>query len=334
MDTETRIDRTLARLTTALAQHAPSRSRVRLAMAIAMTAMTCVRHGQKLRSAPRGVVSLAAAVALSSLSGCAWTLVSAADAVGSLTQAGFSVASQYSSPTYVTGTRAAVHHVCIELNNAVNDENLVPALRVGLSSWGVTSMVYNAGTSPPDCEAKLTYTATMDFGHREYSDGYTRYLSLVDLRLTHGNDIVVAHYQTEGLNLDRFSTTSTKMRSLIHQMIVSPKEQRTTLASSNAPVTVRTTSYAISTDGSSSYATADVMAVPTPAQVNATALQNQINAQQDLQQRLSQDPAQNSRRSSTQDGMPNPFAPTSDENLPSSLATQSTTPGTPWQPKH
>jgi hypothetical protein len=75
------------------------------------------------------------------------------------------------------------------------------------------------------------------------------------------------------------------------------------------------------------------MAVPNPAQVNATALQNQINAQQALQQRLSQNPPQSSGRNSTQDGMPNPFAPTSDENLPNSLATQSTTPGTPWQPK-
>ncbi len=192
------------------------------------------------------------------LSGCAWTVITAADAVGSVTQAGFAVASQYSSPTFVSGKPAPVRHVCIELNNSVNDPDIVPALRVALSSYGVTSMVYNVGTSPPDCEARLTYNASLDFGHREFSDGYTRYLSTIDLTLQHGSDAVVAHYQTEGLNTDRFATTATKMRGLIKRMVISPNASGTSLASvtSNSPP-ANSSAYAISSNGAAAYATAD-----------------------------------------------------------------------------
>jgi len=198
------------------------------------------------------------ALAGSGLSGCAWTVITAADAVGSVTQAGFAVASQYSSPTFVSGKPAPVRHVCIELNNSVNDPDIVPALRVALSSYGVTSMVYNVGTSPPDCEARLTYNASLDFGHREFSDGYTRYLSTIDLTLQHGNDSVVAHYQTEGLNTDRFATTATKMRGLIKRMVISPNASGTSLASvtANTPP-ANSSAYAISSNGAAAYATAD-----------------------------------------------------------------------------
>jgi hypothetical protein len=202
--------------------------------------------------------TLAAAVALTSLtSGCAWTLVSAADAVGSVTQAGFAVASQMSSPTYVNGQPLAVKHVCIEINNQVNLQDLVPALRVALASRGITSMVYNAGTAPPDCESTLTYTASMDYGHREFTDGYSRYLSIIDLRLVHGTEIVVAHYQTEGLNVDRFATTSTKMRGLVRRMVI--PAQNTQVAA--VPIS-RSSGYSISTNGATSYSSTEVMAVP------------------------------------------------------------------------
>ncbi|MGI4860079.1 MAG: hypothetical protein ACRYHA_24765 [Janthinobacterium lividum] len=175
---------------------------------------------------PGRSIALAAALAATlALPGCVWTVVSAADALGSVTQAGFSVASQYSSPTYVTGRPVQVSRVCIELNNTVAVEDLVPALRVALGRLGVDSTVYNVGTAPPDCPARLTYQATLDWGHRSFSNEYTRYLSAIDLRLVHGNDLVTAHYQTEGLAVDRFAATSNKLTSLIRKMVTGPSAQ-------------------------------------------------------------------------------------------------------------
>lgn len=173
----------------------------------------------------RGVALTASVAAVLALPGCVWTMVSAADAVGSVAQAGFSVASQYSSPTYVTGRPVQVSRVCIELNNTVAVEDLVPALRVALGRLGVDSTVYNIGTAPPDCPARLTYQATLDWGHRAFSEEYTRYLSAIDLRLVHGNDLVSAHYQTEGLAVDRFAATSNKLTSLIRKMVIGPSAQ-------------------------------------------------------------------------------------------------------------
>lgn len=170
----------------------------------------------------RGVALAAALAATLALPGCVWSVVSAADAIGSVTQAGFSVASQYSSPTYVTGRPVQVSRVCIELNNTVAVEDLVPAMRVALGRLGIDSTVYNVGTAPPDCPARLTYQATLDWGHRAFSTEYTRYLSAIDLRLVHGNDLVAAHYQTEGLAVDRFAATSNKLTSLIRKMVVGP----------------------------------------------------------------------------------------------------------------
>ncbi|MGI4856204.1 MAG: hypothetical protein ACRYHA_04625 [Janthinobacterium lividum] len=183
------------------------------------------RHG-----AARFAAWCAALTGVLALPGCAWTVVSVADAVGSVTQAGVSVASQYASPTYVTGRPVQVSRVCIELNNTVAVEDLVPALRVALGRLGIDSTVYNVGTAPPDCPARLTYQATLDWGHRTFSDEYTRYLSAIDLRLVHGNDVVSAHYQTEGLAVNRFAATSNKLTSLIKKMVVSPSAKPAQLA--------------------------------------------------------------------------------------------------------
>jgi hypothetical protein len=62
---------------------------------------------------------LLAASCLLSLSGCAWTLITAADATGSVIQAGYAIASNYSSPTFVNGRPAKIRTVCIEVNQLV-----------------------------------------------------------------------------------------------------------------------------------------------------------------------------------------------------------------------
>jgi hypothetical protein len=155
------------------------------------------------------------------LNGCAWTLISAADATGSVIQAGYAIAANYSSPTFVNGRPANVHNVCIEVNQTVTVGDFVPALQLALDRHGIRSDVYNPGTSPAGCEARLVYNAAIDYGRRSFSDETIQYLSIIDLTLIqHGRILVTARYQTGGLNTDRFSTASTKLNGLIDKMVV------------------------------------------------------------------------------------------------------------------
>ncbi|MGF6774515.1 hypothetical protein P3T18_007030 [Paraburkholderia sp. GAS199] len=155
------------------------------------------------------------------LNGCAWTLISAADATGSVIQAGYAIAANYSSPTFVNGRPADLRHVCIEVNQAVSIGDFVPALQIALDRRGVRSDVYNPGTSPAGCEARLVYNAAIDYGRRAFSDESIQYLSIIDLTLIqHGRILVTARYQTGGLNTDRFSSASTKLDGLIAKMVV------------------------------------------------------------------------------------------------------------------
>jgi hypothetical protein len=155
------------------------------------------------------------------LNGCAWTLISAADATGSVIQAGYAIAANYSSPTFVNGRPANVRNVCIEVNQAVSVGDFVPALQMALDRRGIRSDVYNPGTSPAGCEARLVYNAAIDYGRRSFSDETIQYLSIIDLTLIqHGRILVTARYQTGGLNTDRFSTASTKLNGLIDKMVI------------------------------------------------------------------------------------------------------------------
>ncbi|WP_260854049.1 hypothetical protein [Paraburkholderia sp. BCC1886] len=165
-------------------------------------------------------LALGATLALG-LNGCAWTLISAADATGSLIQAGYAIASGYSSPTFINGKPADLRHVCVEVNQMVSVGDFVPALQLALDRRGVRSDVYNPGTSPASCEARLVYNAAIDYGRREFSDDAVQYLSIIDLTLIqNGRILVTARYQTGGLNTDRFSSASTKLNGLIAKMLV------------------------------------------------------------------------------------------------------------------
>lgn len=168
-----------------------------------------------------GVRLAASAIMALGLNGCAWTLISAADATGSVIQAGYAIAANYSSPTFVNGRPAAVRNVCIEVNQAVSVGDFVPALQYALERRGIRSDVYNPGTSPAGCEARLVYNAAIDYGRRSFSDESVQYLSIIDLTLLqHGRILVTARYQTGGLNADRFSSASTKLNGLIDRMVV------------------------------------------------------------------------------------------------------------------
>ncbi|WP_168795404.1 hypothetical protein [Paraburkholderia aromaticivorans] len=155
------------------------------------------------------------------LNGCAWTLIQAADATGSVIQAGYAIAANYSSPTFVNGRPAEVSNVCIEVNQNVSVGDFVPALQLALDRRGIRSDVYNPGTSPAGCEARLVYNAAIDYGRRSFSDETIQYLSIIDLTLIqNGRILVTARYQTGGLNTDRFSSASTKLNGLIERMVV------------------------------------------------------------------------------------------------------------------
>jgi len=166
-----------------------------------------------------------AALCLMSLSGCAWTLITAADATGSVIQAGYAIASNYSSPTFINGRPAKISTVCIEVNQMVSVGDFVPALQLALDKRGIRSDVYNPGTSPASCEARLVYNASVDYGRRSFSDEAIQYLSMIDLTLLqHGRILVTARYQTGGLGVDRFSSASVKLDGLIDRMVVNRVE--------------------------------------------------------------------------------------------------------------
>lgn len=155
------------------------------------------------------------------LNGCAWTLITAADATGSVIQAGYAIASNYSSPTFVNGRPVDIRHLCIEVNPMVSVGDFVPALQVELDKRGVRSDVYNPGTSPANCEARLVYNAAIDYGRRSFSTESIQYLSIIDLTLIRDDHILVtARYQTGGFNTDRFSSAAVKLRGMLDKMVV------------------------------------------------------------------------------------------------------------------
>jgi hypothetical protein len=169
----------------------------------------------------RGALAAPGVLCLLSMSGCAWTLITAADATGSVIQAGYAIASNYSSPTFVNGRPARIRTVCIEVNQLVSVGDFVPALQLALDRRGIRSDVFNPGTSPAGCEARLVYNASVDYGRRSFSDEATQYLSMIDLTLIQdGRILVTARYQTGGLGVDRFSSASTKLDGLIGKMVV------------------------------------------------------------------------------------------------------------------
>jgi hypothetical protein len=111
--------------------------------------------------------------------------------------------------------------VCIEVNPSVSVGDFVPSLQMALDRRGIGSDVYNPGTSPAGCEARLVYNAAIDYGRRSFSDESIQYLSIIDLTLIqNGRILVTARYQTGGLNTDRFSSASTKLSGLIARMVV------------------------------------------------------------------------------------------------------------------
>ena len=180
-------------------------------------------------------LALAASLTLG-LNGCAWTLITAADATGSVIQAGYAIAGNYTSPTFINGHPASLRSVCIELNQTVSVSDFVPALQFALERRGVASDVYYPGTTPSSCEARLVYNAVIDYGRRTFSDDSKAYLAAIDLTLLRGGHILVtARYETGGLGLDRFSSASSKLSGLIERMVVDQHDlPRETLQTSQA----------------------------------------------------------------------------------------------------
>lgn len=173
------------------------------------------------RASARTVKLGAACAAALALNGCAWTLITAADATGSVIQAGYAVASNYSSPKFVTGRPVNLNSICIENNPMVTSGDFVPSLQLVLAQRGVTSDVYGAGTEPVSCEGRLVYNASIEFGKPTFSDESRAYLSTINLTIfTHNHIAVTARYEVRGLGTDRYSSAAVKLKGLVDSMVV------------------------------------------------------------------------------------------------------------------
>jgi hypothetical protein len=176
--------------------------------------------GAAMRGSPwrAGAAALAAALALN---GCAWTLITAADATGSVIQAGYAVASSYSSPRFVTGEPVSVSSICIEMNPLVTSADFLSSLQVALAERGVRSDVYSPGTEPANCEARLVYNASIEFGRPTFSDESRAYLSTINMTIfRHNRSAVTAHYEVHGLSTDRYSSAAVKLKGLVRSMVL------------------------------------------------------------------------------------------------------------------
>lgn len=176
-------------------------------------------------------VTLAAALGLN---GCAWTLITAADATGSVIQAGYAVASNYSSPRFITGRPVNVTSVCIENNPMVTAADFVPSLQLVLAQRGVQSDVYSPGTEPVSCDARIVYNASIEYGRPTFSDDSQAYLSTINLAILLRNHIAVsARYEVRGLGTDRYSSAAVKLKGLVDGMVVDQLQLSSTLASTS-----------------------------------------------------------------------------------------------------
>jgi hypothetical protein len=174
----------------------------------------------RARTAKLGVAAASVLAALA-LNGCAWTLITAADATGSVIQAGYAVASNYSSPKFVTGRPVNLTSICIENNPMVTAADFVPSLQLVLAQRGVNSDVYSPGTEPANCDGRLVYNASIEFGKPTFSDDSRAYLSTINLTIfTHNHIAVTARYEVRGLGTDRYSSAAVKLKGLVESMVV------------------------------------------------------------------------------------------------------------------
>jgi len=173
------------------------------------------------RASARTAKSGAALAAALALNGCAWTLITAADATGSVIQAGYAVASNYSSPKFVAGRPVNLSSICIENNPMVTAADFVPSLQLVLAQRGVDSDVYSAGTEPVSCQGRLVYNASIEFGKPTFSDESRAYLSTINLTIfTHNHIAVTARYEVHGLGTDRYSSAAVKLKGLVESMVI------------------------------------------------------------------------------------------------------------------
>ncbi|WP_322105549.1 hypothetical protein [Paraburkholderia sp. J41] len=181
-------------------------------------------------------MKIGAALALAlGLNGCAWTLITAADATGSVIQAGYAVAANYSSPKFITGRPVNIASICIENNPMVTAADFVPSLQLVLAQRGVQSDVYSPGTEPVSCDARIVYNASIEYGRPTFSDDSRAYLSTINLTiLLHNHIAVSARYEVHGLGTDRYSSAAVKLKGLVEGMVVDQMELGSTLAAASS----------------------------------------------------------------------------------------------------
>lgn len=146
-----------------------------------------------------------------------------------LLKAGASASVVAASQQAPARAQRTVHHgdapvtaVCIEFNQNVVLEDLVPALQRELRAQGVQSRVYDAGILPPQCLNRLRYTASVDWAVPPLASTYQPTLATATLSL-HGGDgslMAISSYAPQALlGAGRWATTQQKLAPVVKALI-------------------------------------------------------------------------------------------------------------------
>jgi len=136
-----------------------------------------------------------------------------------------STATEFSSvrdrPFSVPARRIPVQNVCIELNTSVTVLDFLPTVQQELSRRGVASRVYGEGTEPRNCEAVLNYEATREWDNRIAASEALPYMNYARLTLRREGEIISsANYGVGNLGFDKWSSTRTKVSSMVDTLLV------------------------------------------------------------------------------------------------------------------
>jgi len=131
------------------------------------------------------------------------------------------ISSANEKPSSVAANRIPFKNLCIELNPAVTVQDFLPAVQQELNLRGVASRVFGEGTAPLTCEAILNYEATREWDDRIASNEALPYMNYARLTLRRDGALISsANYGIGGLGFDKWSSTRTKVKSMIDILLV------------------------------------------------------------------------------------------------------------------
>jgi len=119
-----------------------------------------------------------------------------------------------------THPRVTVKDICVEYNDMVTDQDVVPAIQGELNRYHITSHVYAPGEEPSECEAILYYAAQRDWGRPMFSDAPKAYLAQARMLLRQKGGIVAqADYDANSSRMTEWNDTRIKIGSMVEELI-------------------------------------------------------------------------------------------------------------------